>query len=103
LVKLHTMRKLVHNIKEPNPLNFYNMRQVDVLPPHFEVITTPMTYNINDSIANWIKRNLKGRFYIGQGVVINSSSQIETVIKIAFEDPKEASYFALACPHLKYQ
>jgi hypothetical protein len=79
------------------------MRQVDVLPPHFEVITTPMTYNINDSIANWIKRNLKGRFYIGQGVVINSSSQIETVIKIAFEDPKEASYFALACPHLKYQ
>lgn len=90
-------------IKEPNPLNFYKMRQVDVLPPHFEVIKTEFSYNINNSIANWIMRHLKGRFYIGQSVDVNSNGQLDNVIKIAFEDPKEASYFALACPHLKYQ
>ena len=89
-------------LKEPNPLNFYGLRQVDILPQHFEVVTTPMTYNINESIAAWIKRNLKGRFYIGKGIV-TVNNQIETVIKIGFEDPKEASYFTLACPHLKYR
>jgi len=79
------------------------MRQVDILPSHFEVVTTKMRYNINDSMANWIKRHLKGRFYLGSGVDVDSSGQIETVIKIGFEDPKEASYFSLACPHLKYR
>ena len=93
----------MHKLKEPNPLNFYGMRQVDVLPSHFEVITTPMKYNINESMANWIKRHLKGRFYLGTGVAINSDGQIDTVLKIGFEDPKEASYFTLACPHLKYR
>lgn len=89
-------------IKEPNALNYYDMRQVDILPPHFEVITTPMTYNIDDSIASWVQRNLKGRFYVGRGVVI-VDGKIESAVKIGFEDPKEASYFALACPHLKYR
>lgn len=88
-------------IKEPNPLNYYGMRQVDILPPHFEVITTQMTYNINDSIASWIQKNLKGRFYVGKGIAV--TDKIESVVKIGFEDPKEASYFALACPHLKYR
>jgi len=93
----------VHNIKDPNPLNFYEMRQVDVLPPHFEVVTTPMKYNLLDSTTNWIKRHLKSRFYIGQGISIDANGQMESVLKVAFEDPKEASYFALACPHLKYR
>ena len=71
-----------------------------MLPQHFELVTMPLTYNINESIATWIIRNLKGRFYIGRGVVANN--QLEPVIKIGFEDHKEASYFTLACPHLKY-
>jgi len=89
-------------IKEPNPLNFYDTRQVDFLPSHFEVVITPMTYNINESISTWIKSNLKGRFYIGRGIVVENGN-METAIRIGFEDPKEASYFSLACPYLKYQ
>lgn len=89
-------------LKEPNSLNFYGVRQVDILPPHFEVVTTPMTYNISESIVSWIQRNLKGRFYVGKGIS-TVENQLETVIKIGFEDPKEASYFTLACPHLKYR
>jgi hypothetical protein len=89
-------------LKEPNPLNFYGVRQVDILPVHFEVVTTPMTYNLSESIVSWIQRNLKGRFYVGKGIS-TIDSQLESIIKIGFEDPKEASYFTLACPHLKYR
>jgi hypothetical protein len=88
-------------IKEPNPLNFFNVRKVNILPPHFEVVVQPMMYNLEDSVGRWIKTHLKGRYFVGKGVALQNSS-IETVYKIGFEDPKEASYFMLACPHLKY-
>ena len=87
--------------KDPNPLNIFEARQTNILPPHFDVLTQPMMYNLQESITRWIYDNTKGRFYIGRGVVLRDN-QIETVLKIGFEDPKESSYFALACPHLKY-
>ena len=74
---------------------------MQTLPPHFDVLTQPMTYNLQESITRWIYDNMKGRFYVGRGVALRDN-QIETVLKIGFEDPKESSYFALACPHLKY-
>jgi hypothetical protein len=88
--------------REPNPLEFFNMRRMRLCPPHFEVTTTSMMYNLEDSIDRWIKENLKGRYYVGKGIVAHSSIK-EPVIKIGFEEPKEASYFMLACPHLKYK
>lgn len=92
-------------LKEPNPLNFYGLRQLESLPPHFEVIVVPMTYNLKESLVNWVLSNLKGRFYVGKSVEISNrvaTQSLDTVLKIGFEDPKEASYFMLACPHLKY-
>ena len=88
-------------IKESNPLNFFMSRQLELLPAHFEVHTMPMVYNLQDSLTKWIMYNLKGRFYIGKGVELKDN-KVDTVLKVGFEDPKEASYFALACPHLKY-
>lgn len=88
--------------KDPNPLNLFGARQLEMLPPSFSVVTMPAIYNTQDSIIRWIYDNCKGRFYVGKGVDLKNGS-VETVVKIGFEDPKESSYFVLACPYLKYQ
>ena len=99
--KQHTMTKQ-HN--KPNPLNFFGVRQLEVPPPHFESINLPLTtYNLQDTIVKWIIKNLKSRFYVGTKTILDSDNQYSQTLQIAFEDPKELSYFTLACPHLKYK
>tara|TARA_R110000851_G_scaffold149970_2_gene290706 strand:+ start:5447 stop:5710 length:264 start_codon:yes stop_codon:yes gene_type:complete len=85
-------------LKEPNPLNVFNLRTLTIPAPHFEYCTIPMTYNLLDAITNWVKDNLKGRYYIGPAIDLDQ----RPVLKIGFEEPKELSYFMLACPLLKY-
>jgi hypothetical protein len=89
-------------LKEPNPLNFFDLRQLKVPPEHFEYVSIQMNYNIQDSISKWIIDHQKGRFYVGKSVEVDSSNQIVTLLRIGFEDHKELSYFTLACPYLKY-
>ena len=96
------MKKIVQD-KKLNPLNFFEIRQLEVPAPHFEYLVIPMRYNLQSSIEKWIADNLKGRFYVGKCVDINSEDKIDTMIKIGFEEPKELSYFTLACPLLKYK
>lgn len=92
-----------HKLKDPNPLNFFDIRRLKVPPPHFEYISVNLTYNIEEGFNNWIRDNLKGRYYLGRSVSIaEKDQQIGYVVKIGFEEPKELSYFVLACPHLKY-
>jgi hypothetical protein len=91
-------------LKEPNLLNFFEARRSKVPVPHFEFISIPHTYNIEDSLNKWIQQHLKGRYFIGKWVEISlKTDHIETVIKIGFEDGKELAYFMLACPLLKYK
>jgi hypothetical protein len=91
-------------LKEPNLLNFFEARRSKVPVPHFEFISIPHTYNIEDSLNKWIQQHLKGRYFIGKCVEISlKTDHIETVIKIGFEDGKELAYFMLACPLLKYK
>ncbi len=85
-------------LKEPNPLNVFNLRTLSVPPPHFEYCTVPMSYNLTEAMTNWVKGNLKGRYYIGHSL----DKEYSNVLKIGFENPKELSYFMLACPLLKY-
>ena len=87
---------------DPNPLNFFEIRRQKVPCPHFEFIYIPMKYNLEQSVIKWITENLKGRFYIGKSVTLKNDGQIDTVLKVGFEEAKECSYFTLACPHLKY-
>ena len=47
-------------------------------------------------------KNLKSRFFIGKKVALDKENAVATMINLGFEDPKELSYFMLACPHLKY-
>jgi len=92
------------NIKEPNPLNFFGIRKLPVPPPHFECITISFNaYNLERSISKWIKDNLKGRFYVGNATKLDQNNQYQKVIEIGFENPKELSFFTLACPYLKYK
>ena len=91
-------------LKEPNPLNFYAARKVSVLPPHFQSINLGISiYNLEDTICKWISNNLKGRYYCSRSISLNSENQLNQTIKVGFEEPKEVSYFTLACPHLKYK
>ena len=89
-------------LKEPNPLNFFQIRKATVPPPYYEYILIPTRYNMVSSIEKWIETNLKGRFYVGKTVGVNNSNTIESMTKVGFEDAKELSYFTLACPYLKY-
>lgn len=89
-------------IKEPNPLNLFELRQLKVPPEHFEYILLPIRYNLQDSITKWINEHLKGRFYIGKTLDIDKTNSVTTMLKVGFEEAKEMSYFTLACPHLKY-
>lgn len=59
----------------------------------------PMTYNLTEAMSTWVHDNLKGRYYIGSTIDQN----YKAVLKIGFEEPKELSYFMLACPLLKYK
>ena len=88
--------------KDINPLNFFNIRRLEIPPIHFEYISIPIRYNLEHSISKWIEDNLKHRFYLIHTIELNDSNEMISVLKIGFEDPKELSYFTLACPHLKY-
>ena len=90
-------------IKEPNALNFFKLRKLKRIPPHFEFISIPVTYNLQGSIEKWIVSNLKGRYYIDKNIDVDDSDTIQNVLKVGFEQGKEMSYFTLACPHLKYK
>jgi len=103
LVKLHTMRNQVHKLKKPNPLNFFELRRSRTLPPFYEYVSIPYTYNIEDSLNKWILQNLKGRFYIGKAIEVTNHNVMETVIKVGFEEGRELAFFMLACPLLKYK
>ena len=92
-----------HNLKDPNPLNLFGIRKLEKPPGHFEYITIPVHYNIEIAIAKWIEMHMKHRFYVGRTLDINSENKVSVLLKIGFEDPKELSYFTLACPHLKYK
>lgn len=84
-----------------NPLNILGCREVPDPPPHFQYIFLDVRYNIVDPIRNWIYENLKNRFYIGEALLLENN-QFVVKIKIGFEEPKEASFFLLACSLLKY-
>ena len=88
--------------KKANPLNFFQIRRLEVPPGHFEYSSIPLKYNLEDSLSKWIEENLKGRYYVGKDLGIDKDNSLSIVIKIGFEEPKELSYFNLACPHLKY-
>jgi hypothetical protein len=73
------------------------------LPNYFELINISASVIKHHAIKNWVAENTTGRFFLGSVIGIvqrKQHTQIEPVLTIAFENPKELSYFILACPHL---
>jgi hypothetical protein len=88
-------------MRKINPLNILECREVQDPPPYFHYHFLDLKYNLVDSMKEWIYDNLKYRFYIGESLVLEDN-QYKVKIKIGFEEPKELSFFLLACSHLKY-
>ena len=88
---------------KPNPHNFFGIRRLEYPGPHLAYMELAQGYNMTKAICTWIEQNCKSRYYIGKTVSLDSTNSITNKIKIGFESPKELSYFALACPHLKYK
>lgn len=84
-----------------NPLNVLGCREVQDPPPYFHYTHIDVKYNLVESVRGWIFENLKYRFYIGDTLDLKDN-EYTVRIKIGFEEPKEASFFLLACPLLKY-
>jgi len=90
--------------REVNPLDVLDLRRTSFPPIHFEYMDIPFSYNMEESIIEWIDVNLRNRFYVGKNVRLDrDTNKLVNVLTVGFEDPKELSYFALACPVLKYQ
>ena len=82
--------------------DYFEIRRLSYEPSHLATIDLPHTYNIETAISKWIESNLKKRYYLKKVVGLTRENKIESVLRAGFEDPKELSYFTLACPHLKY-
>ena len=82
--------------KKPNPLNVFGIRKVKTPISYFEYVNLPSSYNIEESLSNWIDSN------VGRKIILDNDNSFHQVITIGFEETKEMSYFMLACPHLKY-
>jgi len=97
------LRHIMKNLLQPNPNTLLGTRKLPIIPEYFETLCIEYKYNTIDAVERWITSNLKGRYAICKSVNISdSTSKIETIVKIGFENQKEASYFLLACPILKY-
>lgn len=90
------------NLKEPNPLDVLDLRRTYFCPPHFSTTDIPKRYNMEQVISEWIDYNLTGRYFLGSNVTLDADNKITQVYTVGFENPKEMSFFMLACPHLKY-
>ena len=85
-----------------NPVNIFGTRRRDFPPVHFDYVNIDISYNLREAIERWIDHNCKSKYYIGKELELDNENKIITRYRIGFENPKELSYFMLACPHLKY-
>ena len=87
---------------KPNPLNYFDMRRVEFAAPHFKYMSLDK-YNpgLIRNIDAWIKHNLNNRYYIGQGIALDSANSITYITRVGFESEKELSFFTIACPYLQ--
>lgn len=78
---------------EINPLNVMGLRKLNHCPPHFERVEFDIKVQ-EKQIADWVWENLDGRFWIGDTYRKENSNTVMQKC-VAFEQPAEASYFAL--------
>jgi hypothetical protein len=87
---------------KPNPLDYFDLRRVEFACPHFKYTTlNKYSPTVVSLIDKWIRKNLNGRYYIGQGISLDNNNSIIYTTQIGFESEKDVSFFIIACPHLQ--
>ena len=86
-----------------HPNDYFKVRRLKHQPPHLATIDLNQRYNLEQAIQNWIELKLKKRYFLGKTIGLTTEDKVEQVLRVGFEDPKELSYFVLACPLLKYK
>lgn len=99
-------------MRDINPLNVLNQREVSIMPEHFTKInhninfaSTGRTHNeVVEHIKHWIFNKLDGRFTVSDysrvensnddGMYISPSYEVK--VTIGFEIPEESTFFSLA-------
>lgn len=84
-----------------NVLDVLDCRKMITAVPHFSKIMVNRVDWDSDKIEDWITSNLKGRFYLLDQPYITEEGKLKSARFAGFEDPKEITYFILACPHLR--
>ena len=98
-------------MRDINPLNVLNQREVSVMPTHFTKInhTIPFKYagrthsDVVNHVKNWIFNNLDGRFTVADYSVVDNEypeynyiGSYDVKVTVGFEIPEESTFFALA-------
>lgn len=89
--------------KEPNPLTIFKSRRLQMPSVFLDFTEIKFTYNLEDAVVQWIEKNCKGRYYVGKALGTSADNTSKVCLKVGFEQPKETSYFIMACPLLKYK
>ena len=90
-------------------------REVKHCPPHFIKVSVRLKKSVStvasllrltdeasveDRCRNWLHENVENRFFIGMHVDLTNNVMVESFL-VAFEEPKDATYFTLLLPSLK--
>jgi hypothetical protein len=84
------------NIK---PEDWYNTRELDFIPKHFTLLPYPIRRSTE--VLNWIIHNTTGRYAFGTKLVTENNKLVSKDV-LGFEDPAEATYFALSNEQPKF-
>jgi hypothetical protein len=83
-----------------NPLDVLKQRKLTIVPAHFKKIVVTDS-ELFEGIEDWVKKKLKGRYFIARQPSIDKNGSLRSTNFIGFEDQKELTYFMLACPLLR--
>lgn len=83
-----------------NPIDVLKQRKLKSTPPHFVKMQINEAEVFN-GIEDWVKTKLKGRYYMLKRPGIDTQGKLSSSTYIGFEDPKELTFFMLACPQLR--
>jgi succinate dehydrogenase flavin-adding protein (antitoxin of CptAB toxin-antitoxin module) len=79
--------------------DWYGTRELDFIPKHFTVLPYPIRKG--SDILSWILNNTSGRYAFGTKLVTENNKLVSKEV-LAFEDPAEATFFALSNEQPKF-
>jgi len=84
------------NVKDINPMDWHNTKQLNFIPAHF----TQFTFNHNEErlrVLAWAEQNIAGRFAIEAIVDSNKTMHwlVDFKYRIGFENPADATMYAM--------